>query len=248
MQREIFSAKDSVEGCAKTRFIETPPCRFMTLGFSHTPFYRLSWEHILFLIHTSKDRTIEKMRQCDEYAELAERYRNTPTVSPTETLFKTVYADNVLPQIIDWYRPENGLDVDIFLILDDERVPLFQIEIFPRRTPGEMSREHVSRIKHSVRFACPVGQYPAESVATFFGGELVGATTSEDRKEQWRTFEGCWKILNDDSVNLFVSDAAFSALEGLAIEESVPMVCGGFAQDCDSGALQEAVLKFTQSH
>ena len=88
----------------------------------------------VFLIAEHKDAIVQQMRLCANGAELAEEYAQITDARWGVDIFFNDTANLVLPRVFPEYRPEFGVDADIFLLIDDEYNPVYHIEIFPRES------------------------------------------------------------------------------------------------------------------
>jgi hypothetical protein len=188
-----------------------------------TPHYRITWEFIREFLRSEKERVAELMRSAKTGAESARVYEQTPSTSPVEVLAKSI-NEVVGPQLmasvpgLPSWDPNNGFDMDLFLIVDGQfGRSKFAVDLFPR-FDGKYIDAFACQMQE-VEFVCLTGEESeVDLISTLILKEHLGEgeNTPQRREEIIQEFirsDDFWTISSTDLIYLFLSRGALSLCE-----------------------------------
>lgn len=247
VRQALFFPLASEVGREKQNFLESH--RVICPDWDDTPFfYRTSWENIQRLILTTKAREVEEMRQSKQGSESADEYERLSVTHPLE-VFSDAMVNHVLPQLpINW-NPQHGIDLDVFLVADDEEKLRFIVEVIPRFDHDPTQGRFASEIKMEAPYVerADVDDDSIQTLATLILSDRVVQDGENEYKVlyEWDRFVGCWRVRTDRIISLLLNQALFSVME-LGNEGKSTVVIAQTAQKFD-GEKVSAQLRFTTS-
>jgi hypothetical protein len=242
---KLFFSMESDAGKKKQQMLNTK--RVISPSVDDLASFRVTWEYIQHHITHGKKRIIEMMERAKQNSHLAFIYAGVSSRSPVDVFFEGLDRI-ILPTSIPEYVPGNGIDIDSFLIINDEKNLRYRTEFFPRRKKGYISTEYGSHLCFEAPLLVGSNQCePKDIIVTFACGEYLNSSCSREQiADIWQKHVGRWLLTEPRSIYLFLNNMAFSHIE-FASPTNQPMVFGGATVLRNTGDEEEALLTFGNS-
>ncbi len=202
--------------------------------------HRVTWEvmHDFIARHTARQEA--SLAQCENGDRVVVALRRLRVVSPLEVFTQGIIQ--VLINLLSDYRPENGFDVDMYLVVDQEEDPIMHVDVFPRAVKGKPVTAYGSLLS----FEAPLIKRLDErfgNLAPFIFDLCPSADQDEwqaalARVSRWPSWSEEWYITNPLVIDIFMNDAAASLIESSALpitgmpDVAVTEMTRSFGQEC----------------